>query len=384
MMENRILESPLFWDALVQYDQNYAIERQQSFPDDPVLGIDERDDFLTRRETDRLHGEALLSLPLSASFLRVIPRAGVRANSYEDTFRSVEYTDNIGTDDSLYREEFDAVDQVAGQVGVELNTRAVAESAGPVGRFDKMRLVVEPNATFDIYDANEDLTEEDPVDTELQGPLAGNLPGIVSLPDGHPAFDANDIPLRDSRVLGARLDTKIQGRTEDSGTLDLLTHSISMAYDFENEEYSDLHSEVFVRPIDALRISNFVAYDLNDSFTREASVGGDLRALSRLVFSAYYSNYRETEDSVRQEFLSGGFEYKLGDKYTLGLSSRYDLDEGEVIRTTARIGRDLHDAVANVLLRYKNATDDRDSEFEVRLVINIPFAAPGSLVGDVF
>jgi lipopolysaccharide assembly outer membrane protein LptD (OstA) len=384
--ENRILESPFFWDALFQYDHDLTVERQQSLGELPALGIEEQDDFQTVSETDRLHGEAVFSVPFSISeIVRVIPRAGAHANIYEDTRRTLRYLDHFGNDDSYRIEEFDSLEQTAFQAGIEFNSRGILNFERPLGKYDETRLVVEPNVAFDVFRAREDLAEQTPETlVESSTRLARRLPELLSIPEGFPAFDDRDIPLRDAEILAFRLDTKLQGRGTRVPKSDLLAHSISVAYDFESKAYEDLQSELFVRPAASLVLSNFVAYDLNYHFARQVSVGASVRPAKGLNVHSHYSGHQETETSQRQESMVGGVDFRLGDKYALGFSSRVDLDEGDITRVGMTIGRDLHDAVATVLVVYKDGKNEEEDEIDLRFHFDFAFSRPGRLLGEEF
>lgn len=383
--ENRILDSPIFWDALLQYDRDLRLERQRNLEERPALGIDDRDDFLSASGTDRLHGEAVFSAPFSAgSPLRVIPRAGVLANSYQDTRRSLRYTDHFGDDDSFVDQEFDSVDQAAVQAGVEVNSRLVFDLGGPVGSFQEMRLVTEPNLSFDAYGAREDLTAEDPATIESGGPLAGRLPALLDVPAGYPEFDERDFPLRDAEILAFRLDTHLQGKRREGGKVNVLSQSFTVAYDFDANEYADLQSEIFLQPAPGLRLSNFLSYELNEGFGRNASVGADIGPIRRVSLSAFYSSYRETVESDRQETLIAGVDFPVGDKYAVGLSSRFDLDDGDVLRTGIDLSRDLHDAVARLAVRYTDGKKGEDDEVDVHLYFELGLSRPAEFLGDAY
>jgi hypothetical protein len=224
-----------------------------------------------------------------------------------------------------------------------------------------VRIVTVPTLSFDVYEAAEDLTKADMgTDPALQSVYPGSYPA------GYPTFDDLDFPRRDAEVLAFRLDTKVQGRTADGEKRNLLVHSLSLAHDFEPEDdgWSHLESELFLGVWSGVFLTNYLDADPNEGFLRNASVGLTFEPYKIIRWRVYYAESKETKDADPEDFLGGGIDYKLGEKYRLDLSTKWDVADSRNINTRLAINRDLHDAVGRLSFGYKDHQDGAD-EFDV-------------------
>jgi lipopolysaccharide assembly outer membrane protein LptD (OstA) len=345
------------------------------------------------QEADRGNFDLELSYPLSLPWgLRAIPLVGYQWTHYSDPFREYRFKDRdriAPNQTALLREEFEDQTRHVGRAGIELVDRFVWMWDTPGSRqFDRMRFVTEPRLSYLYRDPSVDFDKEGPESVFFTASDPGVTPGNFPMLDrfaqeGFLAqpFDMHDLPRRTESVLRLHLDSKFEAKRPGGGMTRFFNHSFEVAYDFEAEDHwTDLISELRVAPDYWLSFYNFVNYDLDESELRQSNTSVRVQPHSRVVANVGLSTYDLGFNSNQQEDLYWDISYQLSDKYSLLFRQHWDLDEGQFRENRFEITRDLHDAVASLIIREKDYVDE-DDEFEIQFRFLIKFAATGEVVG---
>ena len=332
--------------------------------------------IIAEEKVNRFEGGGEIGMPLTFfERLRLNPFVGYRATHYDDP------TFEYGNTEDVYDDET----RNSPYTGIEATTRLwfpMNLSWLSFKNLSPTRLVIEPSVRYEYFYSDVDLD-----DLRSDRGIEGNFPFI----------DSYDLPRFEGSRITPVLDLSFEGKNSYGGTDKILHHFLYTAYDFETDRdaagtvggnyqttqeghWTDLYSDFFYYPADWLSFASYIRYNLNLD---------EIRASNHTLWFSFWKKWRmglghtyfdEGLDAPHEENASIHFGFDISKKYSISYTHRHDLEENRTRENRITLRRDLHDLVADLVLKERKRID-RDREYEVYLLLTLKL--PGGRVAPL-
>lgn len=283
--------------------------------------------------------------------VRVQPFVTGRVTAYDDDFD--DFSAASGRDaDSLV---------ASGAAGVRFSTQLTRVYNGvdvPALDLYRLRHVIEPSATLWYGDS-----------TVAQGAM--------------PVYDEHVENVARGPALRFGVDQTFQtmrgslGAYESVDVLRLSTHAVFAGDDRpegdrtprffdaypERSQFGDsLDFEAAWRPTDAIGVTGQLVYDLEASRTAESVLGVEIDQGPDVRLFGELRRIGFSNDT----FINAGVDYKLGDRYTLGVFGVYNERAGDFQSATFRLGREMPNLIITGRLTYNDISGETSLGFDLQ------------------
>lgn len=283
--------------------------------------------------------------------VRAQPFVTGRVTAYDDDFDSFSAASGRDADSVV----------ASGAVGVRLSTQLTRVYDGvdvPALDLYRLRHVIEPNATLWYGDS-----------TVAQGAI--------------PVYDESVEAFARGPALRFGVDQTFQtmrgsvGGYESVDVLRLSTHAVFAGDDRpegdrtprffdaypERSQFGDaLDFEAAWRPTDTLGVTGQLIYDLEASRTAESVLGVEIDQGPDLRMFTEMRRVGFSNDT----FINAGVDYKLGDRYTLGVLGVYNERAGDFQSATFRLAREMPHLIVTGRLTYNDISGETSLGFDLQ------------------
>jgi LPS-assembly protein len=313
-----------------------------------------------------------LTLPLTYfDWLHVTPRAGGRFDYYGEA-------DGVGaTTEEIHRGVFNT--------GAEVTFKASQTWAGHTNRLlalNGLRHIIQPSVNY-VYvpEPNRRRTELPQFDTEL--------PSLRLLPISFPEFNAIDaIDSQNVLRLGLRnrLQTKRSGEIQDFFYWDVYT---DWRLDPEpgQDTFSDLFSDVLLRPREWLTVASLTRYNMSDGLFRLSFHNLTLQPNTHWSWGLGHLYVRDdfaaTPTALQEgnSYLTSSLFLRVNENWGFRAAHQYEVRESWLQQQTYSVYRDLRNWTAALSFRVRDNRDGEGKDYSVAISVSLK-AAPRYSVGD--
>jgi len=303
-----------------------------------------------------------LTLPQTFfGWLNVTPRAGGRITYYSDV-------EGLG----IHTNE-----QARGvfNTGVDLSfkaSRLYQEAQSSLWDVNELRHIIEPEFDY-VYTPAPNRSPAQLPQFDYQ------LPSLRLLPIDYPDYNSIDSITRQN-VLRLMLRNKLQTKRQD-GIEDVVNLAVYTDWDLDptNHPFSDLYSDLEIRPRTWLTFNSSTRYDLADSRWRQAIERVFLQPTTALSLSVgyYYLMNNDPElQTYRGQNIPGNnlidfsLYYRLNENWGARISERFEAQNGVMEQQIYSLYRDLHSWTAALNFRVSQGAG-QPSDFSVVLTFSL-------------